>query len=190
MRFIFIILLSLTFSFSIAQSAAETNKRANDSFKPVADKLILKENSLGDFLLIKGMPIDQSIIQATFDEKVSKSIATQDGPDFYMYNIDEYISINTSDMHCSKLSTIRISGSSDLKDQYGISIGIECTTIKARRPNIKIVTNHHAHTYLYEDGSNIAYEMSTSFNSGPDRTDYSLEELSAKGSKVIGILWR
>ena len=44
--------------------------------------------------------------------------------------------------------------------------------------------------YLYKEGSNIAYEMSLGNYNGPDKDEYSLEDIINNSSKVISIIWK
>jgi hypothetical protein len=152
---------------------------------------VLKEESLGRMKLKKGMPINEVIFKEAFSKSmISKTIGTQDGPNFFVYEIGEEIIINTPDTERNELAYLRIPRTSLVKDEYGIRVGTEYAMIENQRSHMKIATDYHFHTYIYEDDSHIAYEMSTNFNTGLDRMDYTLDELRENKSTVISIVWK
>ena len=156
-----------------------------------APKLVLKEASLGNMKLKKGMPINEFILKDAFSKsKISKDTGTQDGPNYYLYKIGEEIIISTPNTEQNQLAYLKIPIASNVKDEYWIGIGTEYSMIENQRPEMKIATDDHLHTYLYKDDSHIAYEMSINFNADLDRMDYTLDELRENKSKVISIVWR
>lgn len=149
--------------------------------------MVLKEDSLNDISLKKGMALEIAILEKYFpNAKIKKEVGQQDGPDYVFYTIDKDVVFSTSNTQSSVLSHIAIKGNSRISDAYGIEVGYTFDDIKAKRPDIKIVTEHF-HIYLYEKGSNISYEMSLKNYNGPDKDNYTLDDL--EGAKVISIIW-
>lgn len=152
------------------------------------DQLILKEDRFGGVQLEKGRDIDVYLLREKFtDYEVSKTVGEQDGPDYFYYTIGEDIIISTADTTTETLDRVQIYGDSNIEDVYGIKGGMTFETLKLKRPNLKISTEHN-HIYLYEEGSHIVYEMSLTNYNGPDKDTYTLEEL--KNAKVSNIIWR
>jgi len=153
-------------------------------------ELILTETTFGKFSLKKGMILDESEIQKSFDNfDISKDIAEQDGLDYYIYKIGNEAVLATTDTKNNTLSKFWIQEESNISDEYGIKLGMTYNDVFKRRSNINISTVHY-HIYLHKTGSNIAYEMSLGNYNGPDKEAYSLEEIKNNNSKVIRIIWK
>ena len=152
-----------------------------------ASSMVLKEDALNDFRLKKAMILEAPILTKHFpNAEIKKEIGQQDGPDYVYYTIDKDLVFSTPDTKGNVLSHITIKGNSKISDAYGIAIGNTLDDIKAKRSDIKIVTDHFR-IYLHEEDSNISYEMSLTNYNGPDKENYAFDDI--KDSKVIAILW-
>ncbi len=153
---------------------------------PAGDELVLKENALGGFSLQREMPINKMSLQQQFiNREVVKTEAQQDGPDFYTFTVADEVVFMTSDTSEEKLYRIRIPGTSTVTDIYGVGIGTSVRILRAHRPDLKISTEHF-HIYLYEEGSNIAYEVSAP--PGPDKEHHSWKDI--EDSRVVTMIWK
>lgn len=153
-------------------------------------ELILTEKTFGRFNLKKGMILEESEIKIAFsDFEISKNIGEQDGPNYYIYNIGNDAILATTDTENNALSEVWIEEKSEISDQYGIKTGMTYNDINKRRPDMNISTDHN-HIYLHKTGSNIAYEISLGNYNGPDKEEYSLEEIKNNNSKVVRIIWK
>ncbi len=162
---------------SIEETATDAN----------TNSLVLKEDALGDFELKKGMSLETSTLTNHFSNtEIKKEVGQQDGPDYFYYTMDKDVTFSTPDTENNVLSHISIKGNSEITDVYGIGIGNTLTDIKSKRSNIKIMTDHF-HIYLHKEGSKISYEMSLTNYNGPDKENYTFDDL--EDSKVIAILW-
>jgi len=155
-----------------------------------ANELILTETTFGKLKLEKGMPLKESKIKELFsDFSVLKKIGEQDGPNYYYYEIGRDVILETPNLENEIFSQLRINEKSKVSDKYGIKTGMTYSDIEEKRPNMSISTEHY-HIYLFKEGSNIRYEMSLGNYSGPDKEEYSLEDLKSNNSKVISIVWK
>ncbi len=154
------------------------------------NELILTEKTFGKFNLKKGMTLEESEIKKAFsDFEVSKNIGQQDGPNYYIYKIGNEAILATTDTKNNVLSKFWLEEKSKISDEYGIKLGMTYNDIHKKRPNMDISTEHY-HIYLHKTGSNIAYEMSLGNYNGPDKEEYSLEDIKNNNSKVVRIIWK
>ncbi|CAL2107607.1 conserved hypothetical protein [Tenacibaculum sp. 190524A02b] len=192
MRILILILSFIVITSCKTDKKAEKapSKKIEPSTSISTNELVLKENSFGKLNLKKGMTIEESVIKKAFNNlKVSKSIGTQDGPDYYIYKIGDKIALTTVSTQSNVLSEVLIDKESKLSDQYGVKIGMPYKDVKNKRSNMSVITEHY-HIYLYEKKSNIIYEMSLGNYNGPDKEEYSIEDIENSNSKVIRIIWR
>lgn len=168
----------------------------NDSIKtqleeklPTAlSELILTENTLGNFELEKGMALDELKIKEAFSHvNVSKNLGEQDGPNYYYYEIGSEVVLTTPNTENEIVSLLYIQEESGITDEYGVTTGMRYEEVKEKRLDMHISTEHY-HIYLYKKGSNIAYEMSLEDYNGPDKEEYTFDDL--KNSKVSSIIWK
>jgi len=150
----------------------------------------LYENKIGEMQLSHSMKLSFLTMLETFKPySVIKKSGQQDGPDFIYYEITknnvEYFWIKTQDENERLLDRINITNES-ITDQYNVSIGDTFKQIKKLRPNVKITTDYHYHTYAYVSGSNIMYEISGDFE-GPDRQNFTEKEV--ENWTVNNIIW-
>lgn len=170
-------------SFSIEEKSQEKSSENSNM-------LILTENTLGDLKLEKGMPLDELKIKKLFNNlSVSKNIGEQDGPNYFYYKIGTEAILTTPNTENEILSQLWINEKSKVSDEYGIKLGMIYSDIEKRRTNMNISTEHY-HIYLYKEGSNIVYEMSLENYNGPDKEEYSLEDIKNNNSKVVSIIWK
>lgn len=181
-------------------SSCKTDNKSKDSItKEVkvqeesiqkVNKLILTENTFGKLKLEKGIPLEESKIKELFvDFSVSKNIGEQDGPNYYYYEIGTEATLTTPNTESETLSQVWINKNSKVSDEYGIKLGMTYIDINKKRPNMSISTEHY-HIYLHKEGSNIAYEMSLGNYEGPDKEEYSLDDIKNSNSKIISIIWK
>lgn len=150
--------------------------------------LVLSEEYLGSLPLNNKKILDVYELRETFEGfEVTKNIGEQDGPDYFYFNIGDKISINTASTENQNLYQVWIKENSTVPDVYGVKIGMTYNELVEKRKNLKISTEHY-HVYLSEEGSRIAYEMSLGDYKGPDKDNYSIEDIP--NSKVIAIIWK
>ena len=151
-------------------------------------KRILKENSFGKLKLVKGMSLTEKGLKEIFpNDSISKNIGEQDGPNYFFYTIGVEAVLKTPTTENETLSELQIQEKSTVADVYGVKIGMTYADLKERRSNLTISTEHF-HIYLSKEGSNIHYEMAIPESNGPDKSEYTFEDL--KKSKVISIIWK
>ncbi len=165
--------------------------QANNNMDNEQNKLVLSENSLGNFPLIKGMPLSEEKIKNFFPNfKVTKTIGAQDGPDFFRYAIGNNIHLSTPSTESNTLEEINITQDPIFRDQYNVKLGMTIKEVRAKRGPLKITTTAHYHVYLYQKDSNIMYEMSLGTYNDFDKYSYTIDELIKYNSKVRAIHWR
>ncbi len=165
------------------QTNNNTNKELN--------KLVLSENSLGNFPLKKGMPLSEEELKNFFPNfKITKTIGRQDGPDFFRYAIGNNIRLSTPSTDNNTLEEINITRDSTYRDQYNVQLGMTIKEVAAKRGSLQIITTMHYHIYLYQKNSNIMYEMSLGTYNDYDKYSYTIDELIKYKSKVMAIHWR
>lgn len=153
------------------------------------NKLILTEKTFGEFNLKKGMTLEESEIKKAFsDFEVSKNIGEQDGPNYFYYKIGTEAILTTPNTESDTLSQVFINEQSKVIDEYGIKLGMKYSDIEKKRPNMNISTEHY-HIYLYKEGSNIAYEISLENYNGPDKDEYTLDDIKNYSAKVVSLIW-
>lgn len=150
----------------------------------------LYEDKIGEMPLSHSMKLSYlTMLEVLKPFSVIKKSGQQDGPDFIYYEISknniEYFWIKTRDKNERLLDRVYITNKSII-DQYAVSIGTQYKQIQKLRPQIKITTDYHYHTYAYVSGSNIMYEITGDFE-GPDRQDFTDKEVA--NWKVSNIVW-
>ena len=165
----------------------QANINTNNKF----NKLVLSENSLGNFPLKKGMPLSEEKIKNFFPNfKVTKTIGAQDGPDFFRYARGNNIHVSTPSTESNTLEEINITQDSIFRDQYNVQLGMTIKEVAAKRGPLKITSTMHYHIYLYQKDSNIMYKMSLGTYNDFDKYSYTIDELIKYQSKVKAIHWR
>ena len=150
----------------------------------------LYENRIGKMQLSHSMKLSfLNMLETLKPYSVIKISGQQDGPDYIYYDVTknniEYFWIKTQDENERLLNRVYITNKS-ITDQYSISIGTTFKKIKKLRPDVKITTDYHYHTYAYVKGSNITYEITGDFE-GPDRQDFTEKEVA--NWTVSNIIW-
>jgi len=162
--------------------------QAQENTKNDMDSLVLKENSFGNLNLKKGMTLNESILKKAFcGTEIIKEVAQQDGPDYFLYLLKNNVMLSSSDSENELLLDLYINEGSAIADQYGVKAGMTYEELKKKRDNLVISTEHY-HIYLSKEGSHITYEMEIIDYEGPDKDEYTLEEL--KNAKVTSIIWK
>ncbi|MDB5258699.1 MAG: hypothetical protein JWM14_3394 [Chitinophagaceae bacterium] len=161
--------------------------------------LILYEDSLNSI----GLPLEKQEMLGLLKERlkpytVKKEIGQQDGPDFPLYSVIKnkeellFFAMNSEDtLHLDELYI----KSPLVTDIYGLRVGDDYDSIiKKRKRNFKQYTNHHHHTYLYQDNSNISYEISGNGNESlpgdEDLENIQFTEAVLKNWKIEYVIWR
>ena len=155
-----------------------------------SSEIKLNENKIGEMLLSHSMKLSfLAMLETLKPYSVVKKSGQQDGPDYIYYEVTknnvQYFWIKTQDENERLLDRIYITNKSII-DQHAVSIGMKYKNIKKLRPNIKITTDDHYHTYAYVSGSNIMYEITGDFE-GPDRQDFTEKEVESW--TVSNIVW-
>lgn len=189
-----LIILSILIVFSSCKKNDKTKTKESISTEINSpkniDNLILTENTLGDLKLEKGMILNELKLEKLFkNHSISKNIGEQDGPNYFYYKIGTEAILTTPNTENETLSQLLINEKSNISDEYGIKIGTEYYDIEKKRPNMDIYTEHY-HIYLHKEDSNIIYEMSLGNYNGPDKEEYSLEDIKNSTSKVVSIIWK
>ena len=150
--------------------------------------LILTENSLGSLPLNNEKILDVYELRETFDgiEVSDKTQGESSDSYFNYYKIGEHISMSTANTENDNLDQVRIEGVSTIPDIYGAKIGMAYNELIEKRPNLVLSTAHY-HVFLTEEGSKIKYKMSLGDYQGPDKDNYTLEDIP--NAKVITIIW-
>lgn len=153
-------------------------------------EITLSESSFGNLKLSHNMVVNLALLRSKLQNyNIVRKIGEQDGPDFVYYEVRKnrvlYCMLKTKDSNRRRLDRVYISNKW-VSDQYGVSVGTPYSKIKALRPNIKITTDMHYHTYVYVSGSNIAYEI-TGDHEGPDKQNYTEREVLKW--TVTNIVW-
>jgi len=156
----------------------------------------LTEDSFGLLPLPSADSITTTRLGIMFsDYTVKQKTGQQDGPDFTYYRIE------TDSVHLANVrmaqdeKTIQrvIVHSPAVSDTYGVEIGMSYAEIKENRPDVGHSTNHHYDTYVYEEGSHLAYEISgeippNSEGIPVDRRNYKEEKI--QDWTVKRLVWR
>ena len=177
----------------------QTEKPINEP-KIAHQKISLSENKFDTFLIPfqeKDMLTDLKNYYKSYT--VEAKIGQQDGPDF------PYIDIMKSDGNSVallsfdyenkyKLDEIRISDSI-ASDEYGVRVGDTYQKIvEKRKVDFKNSTGYHQHTYLYDENSNISYELTGDLTITEDMfeniEELELSEEQLQKCKVEYIIWR
>ena len=151
-------------------------------------KLVLDENSLGDFKISKETLLSEEKLQKAFPNyKVTKKIGQQDGPNFNLYELGSDAMLMTQKTSTNNLFKIWCDHNSKIVDEYGVAVETSFEELIKKRPNLKHTTEQFK-TYLYQENSNICYQIQLLNYNSPDKKEYSIEEI--KDSKVIAIIWK
>jgi len=189
-------------SHKYSQSTTQNNSNItnNSESSKKENKMILSEDSLG----IIRIPISLDSLLDKLKEnypiyQVSKEIGQQDGPNYPYINIaDEYNTslgyINYDGDKPDKLNDIHIV-SSDITDEYGITVGMDYDDIiKLRGNHFSNQFDYHHHVYLYDTTSNIFYEITGDFQITAEMLenieDMVLNEQQLRKCTVTRIIWR
>tara|TARA_R110001599_G_scaffold40866_2_gene124219 strand:+ start:498 stop:1388 length:891 start_codon:yes stop_codon:yes gene_type:complete len=150
---------------------------------------ILEENTLGEVSLNK----EYSVIEHELRELFPKGNIQRNKVDMEDGSYDQINIVSDADTikgvllgqpeHLKSLEII----SDKIKDMYGVQMGMSFATVKTLRPNIKIQTDSHFHTYAFVEGSNIKYEICCN-EIGPDKMNWSMEEV--KNWKIKSLNWQ
>ena len=76
--------------------------------------------------------------------------------------------------------------SDEIRDQFGVQVGMDLQKAKVLRPSIEIETDHHFHTYAMVEDSNIRYELCCN-QFQPDKVEWTYDEV--KDWRVKAIIW-
>ena len=80
-----------------------------------------------------------------------------------------------------------ISTSAELSDEYGARTGITFSVLQELRPDLRLYTDPHFHTYALAKDSHIRYEICCN-QEELDRTDWTIEQV--QDWKVQSIIWQ
>lgn len=94
--------------------------------------------------------------------------------------------IPAADPEARQLDAI-ISTSPELSDEYGARTRISFSELQALRPDVKLYTDPHFHTYALAEDSHIRYEICCNEDE-LDRTDWTIEQV--QDWKVKSIIWQ
>ncbi|WP_452218687.1 hypothetical protein [Lacinutrix undariae] len=172
-----------------SKDSISTKIQTQEKLAEDIDKLVLTESALGHLKLTKRMSVEELKIKASFTNlTVTKNVGAQDGPNYFYYKIGTEAILTTPDTENSILSQLLIKENSNVSDIYGVKLGMTYIDVNKKRSNMSISTEHY-HIYLRKEGSNIAYEMSLGNYDGPDKEEYSIDDIKNSNSKVISIIW-
>ncbi len=163
-------------------------------------QIVLSENKIDTFSIPfqeKDMLMNLKSYYRSYN--VEAKIGQQDGPDFPYIDIvknngNSVAFFNFDYENKYKLNEIRILDSI-VTDQYGIRVGDPYLEIvKKRKADFKNSTDYHQHTYLYQENSNIYYELTGDLSITTDRLKniekIKLSEEQLQKCKVKNIIWR
>jgi len=163
-------------------------------------KIVLSESKIDTFSIPfreKDMLMDLKNYYKSYS--VQAKIGQRDGPDFpyidIVKNDGKSIAFFSFDYENNyKLDEIRILDSI-ATDQYGIRVGDSYQKIIEKRTgDLKNSTDHHQHTYLYTENSNIYYEITGDLTITEDMLEnleeFELSEKQLQKCTVEYIIWR
>ncbi|MFY0675633.1 MAG: DUF1131 family protein [Bacteroidia bacterium] len=160
------------------------------------ETITLFEDSINGLSLPFSNDVTLADIDFAFNElKVFKEIGMQDGPDFPLYSVkngNDVILYFFMDWEDTLKLTDVVALDSAFKDEYGLTIGNSYTDIKNKRPNVKAYTDYHQHTYVYDDNSNIRYEIygKATIPENADMENLVFTEDEMKDWKIERIIWK
>lgn len=170
---------------------------SKDLFYP---KIILKENNLDTF----SIPFRQENILSSLQKhynpySVIETEGESDGTIFTCIAISKNelfpsVYLNFDSENKLKLEEIRVSDTT-VTDQYGIRIGDSYQTLlNKRKGDFMNFTDYHQHTYLYQEGSNIHYELIGDYKITSEMieniSELELNERQLEKCKVASIVWK
>ncbi|MEP2937622.1 MAG: hypothetical protein ABJM06_09840 [Gilvibacter sp.] len=150
--------------------------------------LVLTEDNLGSLPLSGETNLNVYKLREAFEGHDVSDRKDGESSDsyYYYYKIGEDISLSTANTENENLSQVRIEGNSTVPDVYGIQVGMSYHELIDKRPKMTLTTQHY-HVYLIDEGSNIKYELSLGEYQGPDKDNYTIDDIP--GTKVIAIIW-
>jgi len=162
------------------------------------NKRTITETQLGQIELndLSGANMIEKLQSEFKQSKINKEIGQQDGPDFILYSViyedkeNIYISMDSEDSTILKSITIL---TPEIKDNYGLGVGMPTQKIIETRKNISFYADLHMNIYANEDNSNIKYRLNGDLKNLNDSTyvsdNQSVEDWQVNEMKIEFIIW-
>ena len=162
------------------------------------NNLTITETQLGQIELndLSGANIIENLQSEFKSSRINKGIGHQDGPDFILYSViyedkeNIYVSMDSEDSTIMKSITIL---TSEIKDNYGLGVGMPTQKIIETRKNISFYADLHMNIYANEENSNIKYRLNGDLKSLNDSTyvsdNHSVEDWQVNEMKIEFIIW-